>query len=191
MLSVSPIVSRVLWWLATCTIAGGFAGLFYVALGFVGDGLFGGVIGVVQWLFLRRHFQKATLWILASFVGWFVGLLVGAFAFEDGILLDTAPWLGFGLAQSLYFATVIKPRFIPLSVLWVAASTLGGACAEMAISLSTDVFYDLFSGTFGDVGPTSLQWMVIVGGVYGVLTVPFLVLLIRSARSSPSENTLE
>jgi hypothetical protein len=40
--------------------------------------IFGPVTGLMQWLFLRRFFSSAWLWILATTVGWFaLGLLAG------------------------------------------------------------------------------------------------------------------
>lgn len=170
-------------------MAGGVAGLYLAALGFVGSGMFGGVMGVVQWLFLRRYLKEAAFWIPASFIGWFTGSLVGAFVFGAGIAFQVVAWLGFGLAQALFLVAVVRLRSLPLVALWVIVSTLGGALAAAAVSSSTEALYGLLGKPLGEVSITGLQWSVCAGLVYGGLTAPVLILLIRGARPGRLANT--
>ena len=45
--------------------------------------LLGAVIGITQWLYLRRHFTRAGWWVLASLAGWaLLGVLAGR-SFSD------------------------------------------------------------------------------------------------------------
>lgn len=37
----------------------------------------GAIFGLSQWLLLRRHFPRATLWILAQALGWVIGGVIG------------------------------------------------------------------------------------------------------------------
>jgi hypothetical protein len=41
--------------------------------------LAGAVVGILQWVVLRRLVKRAGWWVIASIVGWFVGLIVGMF----------------------------------------------------------------------------------------------------------------
>ena len=58
-------------------ILGG-VGVVSVDVGWVGGvSIFGTVVGVLQWLVLRRQVPRAGWWVLASTVGWVVGLPLG------------------------------------------------------------------------------------------------------------------
>jgi hypothetical protein len=53
-------------------------GMFNADVGWVGGaGLFGTAVGVLQWLVLRRQVARAGWWVLASTVGWVVGMPLG------------------------------------------------------------------------------------------------------------------
>ena len=60
----------------------------------VGAGLLGTVLGVLQWLVLRRQVARAGWWVLASTVGWVVGgLVAGLVGATVGVDLS---WAGLG-----------------------------------------------------------------------------------------------
>ena len=50
-----------------------------------GVALGGTVLGVPQWLVLRRQVARASWWVLASTVGWVVGGFLSG-AFEGGVV---------------------------------------------------------------------------------------------------------
>jgi hypothetical protein len=52
----------------------------------------GVVVGILQWLVLRRLGSNVRFWVVASAVGWFVGLISGmAIAEASGLMLLTDP----------------------------------------------------------------------------------------------------
>ena len=68
-----------LWWVLANTVGwavGGYVGVAVVntdVAWIVGAGACGTVLGVLQWLVLRRQVARAGRWVLASTVGWIVG----------------------------------------------------------------------------------------------------------------------
>ncbi len=99
---------RALVWVTT-TLPGAFlaviAGLGLLLAG-AGGGDFirilflgpGAMLGLAQWLLLRRIMDNAGWWIGANTLGWFVGILVGWLVFAN-VLPQTADWLPFYPAQ--------------------------------------------------------------------------------------------
>ncbi len=91
------VISGVGWWVvatlggvavvhAVGDAATGFVAFWVVALPS------GVVIGILQWLVLRRLGYTARFWVLASIIGWFVGLTLGmALAEFTGLMTLTGP----------------------------------------------------------------------------------------------------
>ena len=102
-------IARASRWVLASTVAGAVIGVVGVALGatlgfstrwvgggpettgetssgewalFVLLGLYGTVLGVLQWLVLRRQVARAGWWVLASTVGWPVSIGVGAIGLQ-------------------------------------------------------------------------------------------------------------
>ena len=65
-----------------------------VVVGLAGMGLFGTVLGALQWLVLRRRIARAGWWVLAGGVGWIMGAPVGAVL--GGGLSAALGWAGSG-----------------------------------------------------------------------------------------------
>ncbi len=114
-------IARASRWVLASTVAGAVIGVVGVALGatlgfstrwvgggpettgetssgewalFVLLGLYGTVLGVLQWLVLRRQVARAGWWVLASTVGWVVGgLVAGLVGATVGVDLS---WAGLG-----------------------------------------------------------------------------------------------
>ncbi len=59
----------------------------------------GTVLGLAQWLLLRRLIDNAGWWIGANTLGWFVGILVGWLVFAN-VLPQTEVWFPFYPAQA-------------------------------------------------------------------------------------------
>ena len=83
-------VAHAVWWIVASIVGGAVVGGVIVAVGadtgftaevvrdvdvgwVVEAALFGAVLGVLQWLVLRRQVALSGLWVLASTVGWIVG----------------------------------------------------------------------------------------------------------------------
>lgn len=62
-----------------------------------GTGLIGTVAGVLQWLVLKRQVQRAGWWVLASTVGWVMGIPVG----------EMVGWNGLGAAHGAITGTAL------------------------------------------------------------------------------------
>ena len=134
-----------LWWVLACAIGGVVASysILFEMLFFVP--VFGGVLGVAQWLVLQSYLRRAGLWVLASFFGWLAGamvrmiLLVGAFpgaattdpgtsilGLDPYFVYEPVVWAIFGLAQGLVLLLILRSRSLGLVLLWVLATSLGG-----------------------------------------------------------------
>jgi hypothetical protein len=76
------------WWAVATIGAMAAVGVLVIAVGVVDAGVgaaaSGTVLGVVQWLVLRRRVAQAGWWVLASTVGWVVGGFLSG-AFEGGV----------------------------------------------------------------------------------------------------------
>jgi hypothetical protein len=143
-------------WLLATTVG------WAIGWGLVGDISIGVVIGIGQWLVLRRFMFEPGWWVWASSIGWGVGWAVivvveiipadagiagsGVIGLIFGLLLGTAQWLV--LRQHVYGAGW-----------WVLASTVGWAIA--------------FTGLLGQT---------VIGVVAGIVTGLAMDLLLRFPR---------
>jgi hypothetical protein len=83
-------------------------GMVNADVGWIGGvSLFGTVVGVLQWLVLRRQVARAGWWVLASTVGWVVGMPLG-----DSV---GGPALGAAYGAITGTALVLLLRQAPLS----------------------------------------------------------------------------
>ena len=132
-----------LWWTLASALGGATVGAleeggfqFFATLVLTGP-----VIGVVQWLVIRRYIRAVGWWVVASTVGWYIGvnfrfLLVG-------ILnpLIQSLWQKFGLWEVFWLNTVKEPvtltvygasqwlmlrRSLSRAGWWILASAVGG-----------------------------------------------------------------
>lgn len=111
------------------------------------------IVGVAQWLLLRRHLPQSGYWLVATTGGWLAAyLLLGSWAVTDplgyppganlllfglaGALVGTAQWLA--LRRSSY-----------QSWWWIAASAIGGAFCLPAYQL-------VWEGAIAIMGPHEL-----------------------------------
>jgi len=146
-----------------------------------GDGaIIGTGIGIAQWLVLRRQFNGARWWILASIIGFGIGKVLGdqvavAAGGPIGIALGGAT---IGLAAGLLQAAVLL-RQVAAPAWWVVASTFGWAVGWMIISAV---------GETTEPPPIGVYVIGAVGAVVaGVFTGLFLVRLLRTRRLPSSE----
>ena len=91
------------------------------ATGILVGGVAGTVVGVLQWLVMRRHFSGAFLWVLASSIAWalclllFLPLIVGVF---------------FAAVQTVQFTIV---ALVLVFVAVVGAGAVGGCITGLAL----------------------------------------------------------
>lgn len=120
------------------------------------------LVGVLQWLVLRRHLARVGWWLGASLGA---AAFVGAVVFGVGAIDTDVGWIVgvslFGpVAGGLQWA--VFRRQIPRASWWIVASTVGWAAAM----------------PFGDIGgPPGL------GAVYGAITATAMVWLLRQEPS--------
>jgi hypothetical protein len=75
-----------------------------VVFGVVNGALIGALIGVAQWLVLRKQIERAWRWILPSTVGWAIGLTLG---WSVGGVLRTVTGLFLGEVVGLALGWVV------------------------------------------------------------------------------------
>lgn len=179
-------------WVAGCAIGGAvgasvpFASLFVLQ----------GILGVAQWLVLRRYLSWADLWMVASLFGWLVGqisrsLLVVIFpglgdalsgTFVDPLwAYEPLVWAVFGFVQGLVFLINPGSRSLALTALWTAASSLGG------ILIMTFMYFgvpDRFTEPYMSV---ESMWIVALSGatLCAIYAVPTGLVLVRIIRTAP------
>lgn len=98
-------VARAGRWVPASLGAAAVVGLVVLSVGAVdaqrgwvmGAGLFGTVVGALQWLVLRRQVPRAGWWVLASTVGWVVGIPLG----------ETFGWLALGATYGAITGTAL------------------------------------------------------------------------------------
>jgi len=119
-------------------------------------------VGLLQWLILRAHIDRAGAWVLATVgacaVAGLVMVGVGAFDADLGWYVGVSI---FGIALGVLQWVVLRTN-VPNAGWWILVSTVGWAVAL----------------PFGDLnGPPGL------GGLYGVVTATALVRLLRQERT--------
>ena len=148
----------------------GVAGGFILAFA-VGGVLIGCVVGIIQWLILRRYVPRAGWWILASAVGsgvsfacalalagamnesWALGGLIGGVV--GGAAVGVIQWL-------------LLRYSLPRANLWVAASAVGWAVGMLIMGIAMGSAMGGGGGPAGvRVGATGILAMAVVSGITG------------------------
>ena len=118
-----------------------------VGIGLLGALTLGALIGLAQWLLLRRYLPQSGWWILATAIGYAIPL-----EFSTLSPLRDPPWLGglvtfvlFGLALGVAQWLVLRRRMLQ-SEWWVAFTLLGWllAFALTSIAYATDLYFEPF-----------------------------------------------
>lgn len=163
--SVSAVPVLV-WWVIGCAVGGFVGGLGYVAE-FVGELiLFGGLLGIGQWVVLRRYLRHAGAWIVVSFFGWIVaqvsvisiqGAFPGLVDFAHEItrndvfayaLFDPSVWAIYGIFQGIVLLAALRRAALPWLLPWIFASASGGVLGAAAIYLEFNALLGGWGGGF-------------------------------------------
>lgn len=148
------------FWVLASAIGGAAGGAVFI-LDFIGQLLlFGGILGAAQALVVWRYARGWTSvrWVAASSLGWPAGWLAASFArlalqglvpelfqrpgFEQLVVyrfFEPVVWTVFGAFQCIVFSDILgrvqgtrRQSLLPLAVVWMVASALGGALAVAA-----------------------------------------------------------
>ena len=133
-----------LWWTLANALGGALVGAleeggfqFFATLVLTGP-----VIGVAQWLVLRRYIRATGWWVVVSSVGWWSGINLRILLGEILNRLVQSLWHEFGLWEVFWINTVQEPvtlvslgffqwlllrRRLPCVGWWILASAVGGA----------------------------------------------------------------
>ena len=121
------IVPKIRWWLITSFIgsilSGVIAGtideeLYYVSVRngdyhnffvFIVGACIGVTIGIAQWWSLRQLFPKAKTWIVASALGWALGLMMFRFDFPNSLYATLTPTLTAEFAWFFHIVLLCVP----------------------------------------------------------------------------------
>jgi hypothetical protein len=147
------------------------------------------VFGVAQWLALQPFLPRVRLWAPVTFaaspVSWTLGVMYAYATFGLG------GWVGAGFsaaAQAVVLTMSFRPDqfLVPLSLIWIPASVIGGA-----------IFYFFYLSALLEFsspppGSPSPFLLIFLGGVaYGVVTgVVVYVLVVLSGRRAGHNLTL-
>ncbi|RAM51646.1 MAG: hypothetical protein C6Y22_10550 [Hapalosiphonaceae cyanobacterium JJU2] len=133
-----------LWWVLANAVGGAVVGTleeggfqFFATLILTGP-----ILGIAQWFVLKRYIRQAGWWVLASTVGWYLGILVTLITREivnpiitEMLLTVSKSWEPFWLHvinQSVTFAVLgvaqwlVLSRHFQQSWRWILASSVGG-----------------------------------------------------------------
>ena len=80
------LFSQAGWWIVASTVGGAIVGMGAASLSseielslIIAYGLGGAILGILQWIVLRRQTSRAWLWILASPLGWAIAVPIVRF----------------------------------------------------------------------------------------------------------------
>ena len=138
----------------------------------------GSLIGLAQWVVLRKYLNEVFDWILAGGASWAIGYALGLLMINGltGTGLDGfIGYMLFGVIVAIVQWPILR-REIPNAWMWIAANVVGWTAGFYLSQLSLDL---LFNGpTIDPVASTSVLSGV-SGLVAGAITGIALVLIVR------------
>lgn len=143
----------------------------------------GTLIGLMQWLVLRRYVSQTSRWILASVVGWAiggvvvqVGLVEGHVLVQrEGLLLSMQVFALLGVIGAMPGLSqwLVLRSWTPRSSLWVLATALGFA---LGFAIVYSLIWKIWDPGEGEI--VYAISFVTHGAVFGVITGGVLVWLL-------------
>lgn len=187
-----------LWWLLVTTVGGAVIGALSAPTDFFWYVFMTGfVVGIAQWLVLRFYIRYAGWWVLASALGWFLGIFVTSIA--DAIfdpilqrLSKIALWEVFWLntlTNPVTFATLGLVQWLVLrhhtrrAGWWVLANVIGGAVNGAVASTVCALVCDRLGIRGGFNMSTALSYGVLWAGNAAVTGIVLAWLLIHETKT--------
>jgi len=137
----------------------------------------GTLIGLTQWIVLRRFLTATSDWILAGGTSWAVGYMLGLF------LIQNIPMVFAGIAGYLLFGAIVAlvqwpllRREIPHLLVWIIASSIGWAVGFWASQAVLPLF---FTGKLIAPAVSTTVIAVTSGLVAGAITGIALIWIVR------------
>lgn len=155
----------------------------------------GVVIGLLQWLILRRHLSRAFSWVLVTAVSWPVAQLLSSLylieqiaPFSQGLTelgqFDEESWLQI-LRMSLVLALIAVPqclvllRLARLAFLWIPASLFGGIFIGYIGWAQCPICSSILQ-----INLPAVYWATIGWGAYALITgIVLIVIMLSEAQS--------
>lgn len=138
----------------------------------------GFLIGLAQWVVLRKYVNEASDWVLAAGASWAVGFAVGLLIMSGLTNTGLDGFFGyilFGIIVAVVQWPILR-REIPNVWMWILANVVGWTAGFYLSGLSLDL---LFNGpTIDPVASTSVLSGV-SGLIAGAITGLALVLIVR------------
>ena len=155
--------------------------------GVVGGGItgamVGGIVGITQWVVLRQRLSWAGWWVLASILGYAVGLSLANLV-SNAVNTATGGDISLALGPAIVGATVggtqwvLLQRQVASAGWWVPASVVGvvggGLLGDISRALSLQVGFT-FGFTIG---------FAIFGAVYGAITGIAMIWIIQKPKAT-------
>src|ERR1700752_4737699 len=141
--------------------------------------LFAGfLVGLSQWVVLRKYVNKVSDWILAAGTSWTVGYALGLFMMNGltGTGLDGfIGYILFGVIVALVRWPILR-REIPNVWMWILANVVGWTAGFYLSQVSLDLLFD--GPTIAPIASTSVLSGV-SGLVAGAITGIALIWIVR------------
>lgn len=140
--------------------------------------LAGTLVGLAQWLALRRFLTAHSDWILATGASWALGYVLGLFLIQQipaTVLGGVAGYLLFGAVVALVQWPLLR-REIPHLLVWMIASAIGWTAGFWASQAALTLFYN---GSLIAPAVSTTVIAVTSGLVAGAITGLALVWIVR------------
>ena len=141
--------------------------------------LFAGfLVGLAQWVVLRKYMTEVSDWILAAGASWAFGYALGLFIMNGltGTMLDGfVGYVLFGVIVALVQWPLLR-REIPHVWMWVLANVVGWTAGFYLSQVALDLFFD--GPTIAPIASTSVISGV-SGLVAGAITGIALIWIVR------------
>jgi hypothetical protein len=138
----------------------------------------GFLIGLAQWVVLRKYINEASDWVLAAGASWAIGFALGLFIMTGltGTGLDGfVGYILFGMIVAVVQWPVLR-REIPNIWMWILANVVGWTAGFYLSELSLDLFFN--GPAINPVASTAVLSGV-SGLIAGAITGVALVLIVR------------
>jgi len=136
------------------------------------------LVGLAQWVVLRKYVNNVSDWILAAGTSWAIGYALGLFIMSGLSSTGLSGFIGyilFGIIIALVQWPVLR-REIPHVWMWVLANVIGWTAGFYLSEVSLDL---LFNGPAIEPIASTSVLSGVSGLVAGAITGVALILIVR------------